>query len=113
MDGCRGLWSAIDEVYALVPHQLCWVHKLRNVAKYCPKRYRQSCTKQAAKIMYAQTSGMAAKLFRQWKAGWINLIPKAVECLERDAYAFIRISINSFLSSSSLQSFIRLSALPT
>jgi putative transposase len=84
MDGCVGLWSAIDEVYALVPHQLCWVHKLRNVAKYCPKRYRQSCTKEAAQIMYAQTSGMAAKLFRQWKARWITLIPKAVECLERD-----------------------------
>ncbi|KPK99329.1 MAG: hypothetical protein AMJ91_08165 [candidate division Zixibacteria bacterium SM23_73_3] len=84
MDGCAGLWSAIDEVYALVPHQLCWVHKLRNIAKYSPKRYRESCTKEAAKIMYAQSSGMAAKLFRQWKARWINLIPKAVECLERD-----------------------------
>ena len=23
MDGCPGLWSAIDEVYPLVPHQLC------------------------------------------------------------------------------------------
>jgi transposase-like protein len=34
--------------------------------------------------MYAKTSGMAAKLFRQWKACWINLIPKAVECLEKD-----------------------------
>ncbi|MCJ7578785.1 MAG: IS256 family transposase [candidate division Zixibacteria bacterium] len=84
MDGCAGLWSAIEEVYPLVPHQLCWVHKLRNIAKYCPKRYRESCTKEAAKIMYAKTSGMAAKLFRQWKACWINLIPKAVECLEKD-----------------------------
>jgi putative transposase len=89
MDGCAGLWSAIEEVYPLVPHQLCWVHKLRNIAKYCPKRYRESCTKEAAKIMYAKTSGMAAKLFRQWKTRWINLIPKAVECLEKDAYAFI------------------------
>ncbi len=48
--------------------------------------------------MYAQTSGIAVKLFRQWKARWINLIPKAVECLERDAYAFIRISISLSLS---------------
>jgi putative transposase len=84
MDGCPGLWSAIDEVYPLVPHQLCWVHKLRNIAKYCPKRYRESCTSEAARIMYAQTSGRAAKLFRQWRQRWINLIPKAVECLEKD-----------------------------
>jgi len=84
MDGCLGLWSAIEEVYPLVLHQLCWVHKLRNIVKYCPKRYRESCTKEAARIMYAQTSAMAAKLFRQWKVRWINLIPKAVACLERD-----------------------------
>jgi putative transposase len=84
MDGCPGLWSAIEEVYALVPHQLCWVHKLRNVAKYCPKRYRESCTKEAARIMYAKSSTLAAKLFRVWKRCWREKIPKAVACLERD-----------------------------
>jgi putative transposase len=84
MDGCLGLWAAIDEVYPLVAHQLCWVHKLRNIAKYCPKKYRESCTQEAAKIMYAKTSGVAAKLFREWRARWINLVPKAVECLEKD-----------------------------
>ncbi|MGB8658087.1 MAG: IS256 family transposase [Candidatus Zixiibacteriota bacterium] len=84
LDGCLGLWSAIDEVYPLVPHQLCWVHKLRNVSKYCPKRYRQECSREAAGIMYAQTSTMAAKLFRPWKEKWIRLIPNAVVCLERD-----------------------------
>ncbi|NIS69025.1 MAG: IS256 family transposase [Proteobacteria bacterium] len=89
MDGCPGLWSAIEEVFALVPHQLCWVHKLRNIAKYCPKRYREECTSQAAKIMYAKTATMAAKLFRQWKARWIKLIPKAVECLEKDFHKLI------------------------
>ena len=33
MDGGAGLWAAAQEVYPLVEHQLCWVHKLRNVAK--------------------------------------------------------------------------------
>jgi len=84
MDGCPGLWSAIEEVYPVVPHQLCWVHKLRNIARYCPKRYRESCTSEAARIMYAQTSGVAAKLFRQWRERWGELIPKAVACLEKD-----------------------------
>jgi len=84
MDGCPGLWSAIDEIYPLVPHQLCWVHKLRNIARYCPKRYREACTGEAAKIMYTQTSTMAAKLFRQWRERWGGLIPKAVACLEKD-----------------------------
>ncbi|MCJ7459681.1 MAG: transposase [candidate division Zixibacteria bacterium] len=34
--------------------------------------------------MYAQTSGVAAKLFRQWRERWGELIPKAVACLEKD-----------------------------
>jgi putative transposase len=84
MDGCVGLWSAIEEVYPLVPHQLCWVHKLRNIARYCPKMYREACTGEAAKIMYAQTSTMSAKLFRRWREDWGELIAKAVACLEKD-----------------------------
>ena len=84
MDGGGGLWSAIEDVYPLVKHQLCWVHKLRNVAKYCPKRYQKDCTRQAAQIMYAKSSAMAAKRFRIWKQHWQSKIPRAVNCLEKD-----------------------------
>jgi len=84
MDGGAGLWAAVQEVYPLVEHQLCWVHKLRNVAKYCPKRYREECLYQAAQIMYASSSTIAAKRFRAWKKRWQNKIPRAVNCLEKD-----------------------------
>jgi len=84
MDGGAGLWAAAQEVYPLVEHQLCWVHKLRNVAKYCPKRYREECLYQAAQIMYASSSTTAAKRFRAWKKQWQSKIPKAVNCLEKD-----------------------------
>jgi transposase-like protein len=84
MDGGKGLWDAVADVYPLVKHQLCWVHKLRNVAKYCPKKYQKQCTAEAARIMYADSSGLAAKRYRVWKERWQNKIPKAVACLERD-----------------------------
>jgi len=82
MDGSAGLWAAAQEVYPLVEHQLCWVHKLRNVAKYCPKTLRQECVHQATQIMYAPSTGVAAKRFRAWKKQWQSKIPKAVNCLE-------------------------------
>ena len=84
MDGALGLWSAIEEVYPDAPHQLCWAHKLRNVSKYCPVKHRKECLEEAAEIMYARSRGMAAKFFREWKAKWQSLAPKAVACLERD-----------------------------
>jgi transposase-like protein len=84
LDGAPGLWAAVEEVYPLVEHQLCWVHKLRNVAKYCPKRYRQECVRQAAQIMYAPSAAVAARRFREWKKRWRDKIPKAVNCVEKD-----------------------------
>jgi putative transposase len=84
MDGAPGLWAAVEEVYPFVEHQLCWVHKLRNVAKYCPKSLRQECVNQAAQIMYAPSAGVAARHFREWKKRWRDKIPRAVACLEKD-----------------------------
>jgi putative transposase len=84
MDGAPGLWAAIEEVYPLVPHQLCWVHKLRNIAKYGPRSKRDECVAEAARIMYAQSSAQAAKLFRRWKKRWEEINPKGVDCLEKD-----------------------------
>lgn len=84
MDGAAGLWKAVEEIYPLVEHQLCWVHKLRNVSKYCPKKNREECMAETAQIMYAPSSAMAAKRFRVWKRKWQERIPRAVKCLEDD-----------------------------
>jgi transposase-like protein len=84
MDGAPGLWAAVDDVYPLVEHQLCWVHKLRNVTRYCPKSLRPECVRQAAQIMYAPSAGVAARRFRDWQNRWRENIPKAVACLEKD-----------------------------
>lgn len=65
MNGAVTLWVAVEEVYPFVEHQLCWVHKLRNVAKYCPKTLRQECVHQATQIMYAPSTGVAARRFRE------------------------------------------------
>ena len=84
MDGALGLWAAVEEIYPFVEHQLCWVHKLRNVAKYCPKGLRQECLHQATQIMYAPSVAVAARRFREWKQRWLSKIPKAVNCVEKD-----------------------------
>lgn len=84
MDGAAGLWAAIEEVYPLVPHQLCWVHKLRNISRYGPRSSREACVAEAAQIMYAPSSAQAAKVFRKWRRRWQQINPRGVACLERD-----------------------------
>ena len=83
-DGCPGLKAALDTVYAYTKRQHCWVHKLRNVAKYLKKSDQKQVLAEAKKIYQAETKREAVKLFRLWKKHWYKLYPKAVNCIEKD-----------------------------
>lgn len=84
MDGALGLWSAIEEVYPDKRHELCWAHKLRNVANYCPQRFQEELMTGARAIMNAKSRGLAIIKFKKWKERWQKLVPRAVKCLEND-----------------------------
>ena len=54
----------LDIVYAYTKRQDCWVHKLRNVAKYLRKSDEREVLTEAKKIYKAETKREAVKLFR-------------------------------------------------
>jgi putative transposase len=83
-DGCGGLHAALDMIYPQVKRQRCWVHKLRNVAGYVPRRYEKECLPQAKGIYSAANYQEAVKRFKAWCRKWRSRIPKAVKCLEKD-----------------------------
>ena len=83
-DGGKGLISAVENVLPFVEHQLCWFHKLSNVAKKLPRKLQQQCMADARKIYLAQSVGRARKTFNWWKQKWMDRAPRAVKCLERD-----------------------------
>jgi putative transposase len=84
IDGGKGLWKALQKTYPLIPAQLCWVHKLRNIGAHSPKICREKCVAEAKKIMYAKSATSAASRFRHWRGRWQKKAPKAVACVERD-----------------------------
>lgn len=83
-DGCKGLHSALDIVYAYTKRQHCWVHKLRNVSKYLKKSDEKQVLSEAKKIYKAETKRQAVHLFRLWKKHWQRKYPKAVNCIQKD-----------------------------
>lgn len=83
-DGCKGLHAALDIVYAYTKRQHCWVHKLRNVAKYLRKSDKKEVLAEAKKIYKADTKREAVHLFRLWKKHWYSRYPKAANCIEKD-----------------------------
>ena len=89
-DGCPGLWAATEEVFPFVPHQLCWVHKLRNVANKCPRKYSKQCIAHAQEIYLSPTVKIALRVFREWQCTWRGKVPRAVKCLTRDIDKLLR-----------------------
>ena len=82
-DGGKGLAAALPLVFPRVAVQLCWAHKLRNIADKV-RRSEGSCVAQAAGMYRAQNRAQAQRAFRQWKRNWEQRRPQAVACVERD-----------------------------
>jgi len=83
-DGCKGLHAALDTVYAYTKRQHCWVHKLRNVAKYLKKGDEKQVLREVKKMYRADTKREAIRIFKAWKKHWHRKYPKAVKCIEKD-----------------------------
>jgi len=86
-DGCKGLQNAIDTVYPLVDHQLCWAHKMRNILKNV-KADDHDQVHAGLKPLFgkkaAKTKESAMKIIWSWQREWRKKYPSAVKCLDRD-----------------------------
>lgn len=86
-DGCKGLQNAIDTVYPLIDHQLCWAHKMRNILKNV-KIDDQDKVHQGLKPLFGdnavKTKESAMTVIWKWQKQWRDIYPKAVKCLDRD-----------------------------
>jgi len=83
-DGGSGLQAALPLVYGETPHQLCWVHKLRNVATHVKRSDEVACLDQAQEIYRATTRQAAREAWQRWATEWSARYPAAVRCLGRD-----------------------------
>jgi len=82
-DGQPGLINALGRLWAAVPHQRCWAHKLRNLENQL-KASQRPCLEEAKLIYQAEHRTAAIAQFRRWKLRWQQQAPKAVACLEAD-----------------------------
>lgn len=88
-DGGQGLRAAAQDAFPDIPLQLCWAHKLRNVADYTHKAHQPACIRGARAIYLAPNRREARAAFTAWKNAWEATEPKAVACLARDLEALL------------------------
>lgn len=83
-DGCPGLAAALQTVYPRVPHQRCWVHKLRNLVARV-RRQDHAAVKADVQAIYQATSLREAQAAaQQVRQRWQPAYPQLVRSLERD-----------------------------
>ena len=83
-DGHLGLWGALAAIYPTSAEQRCWNHKLRNVLDLVPTKRQAEVTVQLQQIAAAETQRAAERLRDAFARTYRRVVPKAVECLERD-----------------------------
>jgi transposase-like protein len=83
-DGALGLWAAIGDVYPHADWQRCWVHKMRNVLSYFPKRMQKEVKVCLQQMYHAFTRKQALALMEDFAERYGAEYPRAVECLLRD-----------------------------
>lgn len=83
-DGCAGLTAALQTVYPAVPHQRCWVHKMRNLCQAVRRRDHQQVKRDAQKIYQATHWAEARQAFRAFQRHWQVVYPRLVKSLEKD-----------------------------
>jgi putative transposase len=83
-DGCPGLAAALETIYPRVPHQRCWVHKMRNILQRVRKRDYDRVKAEAQAIYRAEDRRQALAAFRAFRSHWCASYPAMVKRLERD-----------------------------
>jgi len=84
VDGNPGLLAALGTCFPDVKVQRCTVHKLRNIARHCPRAIQASVMADVKRVIYATSKKEALEEFQTWKRRYQNLAPKAAACLEKD-----------------------------
>jgi len=86
-DGAKGIRAAIQVVYPYAKWQLCYVHKLRNLAKHIryKARHRRLMMRQASAIYKTKNRRQAVIKFEQFCRRWQEPESYAVKCF-RDGF---------------------------
>ena len=84
VDGGSGLLAALPTVFANIPVQRCWAHKIRNVLNKVRKADQPKAKRVLHKIMNAPNAPTARAAARKFADRFEAKYPAAVACLRND-----------------------------
>lgn len=84
-DDSSAIGLAVEDVFGdEVNHQLCWAHRMANLADAVKEDDRAACVEAMRRVYRAQNRHQALKAHRDWKAEWADNYPRFAAKLEKD-----------------------------
>ncbi|MGR3382383.1 MULTISPECIES: IS256 family transposase [Roseobacteraceae] len=88
-DGAMGFWNALDRAFPSTKHQRCWVHKVKNVLNYFPKKMAPAVKSDLDDIQHAETRREAEAALTVFSEKYGVKYEKGVACLTKDKEAML------------------------
>jgi transposase-like protein len=83
-DGALGFWTALEEEYAQVREQRCWVHKTANVLDKLLQSVQPYAKNMIHEMYLSPTKETALAAYARFLSEYEAKYPKATECLRKD-----------------------------
>jgi transposase-like protein len=87
-DDHKAIRSSVDQTMG-VPHQLCVVHKMRNVLARVSTRHRKDVYRDFVAIYWAASRQEAFQALGRFQATWSSIYPKATQMATAEAERFL------------------------
>jgi transposase-like protein len=88
-DGALGFWKAVDEVWPVMRHQRCWVHKTANILYKLPKAIHPAAKEDLRKVWQGETRVDAEMTMATFAEKYGIKYHKASACLTKDREALL------------------------
>lgn len=89
-DGALGMWSAMEEIMPETEHQMCTVHKTRNVLNALPKKLQAQAKEHLREIFDAANKEEAELAWERFRIRYQEAHPKAYDSLNKHKEKLLR-----------------------
>jgi len=83
-DDSSAIAVAVEDVFGDAPHQLCWAHRMSNLADAVSSQDRAECVAGLRQVYRAESRAAALKAHRVWFNRWAKSCPSFAAELDKD-----------------------------
>lgn len=83
-DNSSAIAAAVEDVFGDIAHQLCWAHRMANLADAVREPDRAECVEDLRQVYKAKNRAQALSAYRAWRSRWASTYSNFAAGLDKD-----------------------------